>query len=179
MGLGYNCSNWNRTEMWYIDASDTTGGSFADGNLVISHAETVMQVGMMAVSGTADDVVSSLASASATSSFDFTPGADNALVVSSYATASRNSAIAVAGPSGSNLFLDADSSGGGGYNGGSAYWENQANTETTYGPWSPTGREGMVIASFETAIPEPSSAALLGLGALGLAFRRRRSGSSS
>ncbi len=163
---------WSSTQLWYIDKSTATGGAFNSGNLAFTiTGEKNVGVGIMALTGTADGVANF---ASATNDdIAFTPGAPNSLVVSSFSLddgATGNAPTATA-PSGATSFLSYDNVGTS--DGGAAYWEDQANTETTYTWTNGATQDSMVIASF-AAIPEPSSVLLIGLGAIVLAGRRRR-----
>lgn len=168
--IAQNNNSWGNAQLWYLDASSATGGAFSLGNLVLTGMDDNFNtLSIMSVTGTADGFVAK--EDLSQQSIAFTPGATDALVVSSFYNNGTTGAPSVSAPSGSTSLMSGATGSGGGYLYGAAYWENQPATETTY-TWSVNTRPSMAIASF-AAIPEPSITLIGGLGVLILLRRRR------
>ena len=152
--------------IYYLDASDATGGSFGTGDIVINGASgdsNDFAVSWLFLSGTADGIGASNSALNQTVSLTTT--AADSFVVAAHAN-NGNSGLAQS-PLTALLNGDAGSAGG-----GSGYATIASPSTADYSFTGSTSRPVTLAVEF-TAIPEPSAALLGAIGFLVLLRRRR------
>lgn len=167
--------DWDQTynDIWYLDASDYTGGAFtnADFNFAITGGQRG-HLSVIALAGTADGFGNTVIGPRDSSSASLTTSSGS-IVIASYGTGGNGNTGSISGTSwdgDTQVSAQVTSSWNGQVVG---YSNNVAAGTASYSFTDSNASGGHVIAAEFTAIPEPSAALLGMLGGL-LLLRRRR-----
>jgi len=169
--------DWDQiyNDVWYLDASDYTGGAFTNSALDIT--VTGGQRGFLAViamDGTLDGAGNSVIGPRDSNSASLTtdPGS---IVVASYGMGGNGNTASLSGVSWDGDVEVNAAEIGSNWNGQVIGYSNPVSGGTASYSFTDSSTAGAhVIAAEFLAIPEPSSSALLALGGLALALRRRK-----
>ena len=164
--------NWN--DIWYLDSSDYTGGTFTNADFTVAITSgTRGQVTVIGLAGTADGGGNSVVSGRDTATVDLTTSAGS-IVIASYGLGGDGNTASLSGRSwdGATTISAQQTRSWNGHITG--YENNVAAGSNTYSFTSGNLTGTNTIAAEFTMIPEPSTTALLGLGGLALIMRRRK-----